>query len=56
MGNDSEKAQGLNRVEEKETNSQTQANSTEAAFTRKPGPAYGGSTKGNPTSSGKISR
>ena len=55
MGNDSEKAQGLNRAQEKETNSQTQANS-EAAFHKKSGPAYGGSTKGNPTSSGKISR
>jgi len=55
MGNDSEKSQGLSRAESKETNSQTQANS-EAAFHKKPGPAYGGSTKGNPTSSGKISR
>lgn len=55
MGNDSEMSQGLARSEAKETNSQTQGNS-EAPFTKKPGPAYGGSTKGNPTSSGKISR
>ena len=55
MGKDGEKAEGLARAQEKESNSQTQANS-EAAFHKKPGPAYGGSTKGNPTSSGKISR
>lgn len=53
MSND--KADGLARAKAMESNNQTQGNS-EAAFTKKPGPAYGGSKAGNPTSGGKIKK
>ena len=53
MSND--KADGLERAKRMESNNQTQSGSA-AAFEKKPGPAYGGSKSGNPTSGGKIKR
>lgn len=53
MSND--KADGLARAKSMETNSQTQGNSGEPNEKKK-GPAYGGSTSGNPTSGSKIRR
>jgi len=51
MSND--KADGLARARSMESNNQTRGGSA-APFERKPGPAYGGSTKGNPTKDGEI--
>jgi hypothetical protein len=53
MGNDSEKSEGLKRAESRETNSQKLSESGDP-YPKKPGPAYGGSKSGNPTSGGKI--
>lgn len=50
-----DKAAGLERAKRMESNNQTQGGSG-APFERKPGPAYGGSKSGNPTSSGKIKK
>lgn len=55
MGNDSEKSQGLDRAKRMESNNQTQGGSG-VPFEKKPGPAYGGSKSGNPTSGGKIKK
>ena len=53
MAND--KADGLARVDRMEKNSLTHRDSG-APVEKKTGPAYGGSTAGNPTSGGKIKK
>lgn len=50
-----DKADGLARAKSMESNNQTQSGSG-APNTKNPGPAYGGSKSGNPTSGGKIKR